>query len=157
MICKSSAIIICHFLVVLIFCLYFLSKRYQHFHHSLGCGSKILWGGVENRKALGRVTKMANAYGRISHVFMQLSSCLIGILGNNSDISIGHSEPSLTSESTGHDSVPNSGQCLVTWRTALYLLVMVARIQSLSGPKEELFYSDNISTEAIFCYCNSIQ
>lgn len=44
---------------------------------------------------------MANAYGRISHIFTQLSSCLIGILGNNSDILIGHSEHSLISENTG--------------------------------------------------------
>lgn len=57
---------------------------------------------------------MANAYGRISHIFTQLSSCLIGILGNNSDILIGHSEHSLISENTGHDSVPNSGQCLTS-------------------------------------------
>lgn len=57
---------------------------------------------------------MANAYGRISHVFTQLSSCLIGILGNNSDISMGHSEHSLTSESTGQGSVPNLGQCSVS-------------------------------------------
>lgn len=139
MICKSWAIIISHFLVVLLFCLDFLSKRFHYFHHSFCLGSKILWGGVANRKALGRVTLMANAHGRISHIFTQLSSCLIGILGNISGISIGHSELSLTSESDGHSSVPNSGQCLVSWRTALYLLVIVARIQSLGRPKEKTF------------------
>lgn len=150
MICKSWAIIISNFVVVLLFCLYFLPKRFHYFHCSLCCGSKILWAGIANRRALGRVTIMANACGRISHVFTQLSSCLIGILGNNSDISMGHSEHSLTSESTGQGSVPNLGQCSVSWRTELYLLVMVARIQSLGRPKEELFCSDNISTGIIF-------
>lgn len=57
---------------------------------------------------------MANAYGRISDIFTQLSSCLIGILGNISGVSIGHSELSLTSGSDGHGSVPNSVQCLAS-------------------------------------------
>lgn len=43
-----------------------------------------------------------------------LSSCLLGILGNNSDTVIGHLEQLVTSKSTEHHSVLNPGWCLVS-------------------------------------------